>query len=203
MRTSPLTVADSGAFIQVLVSSSCLSVTHETEHSRTITCHIYMKANLHFLGNIPQFSLFIFWMNEITFHLTGCGNDVPEGFSTQRLSNHAGKAWLQTSIIFSAAGIRFKHRWALAAKLQQKQLDVPRCHVIFGLQRCFCEGWAGEEWTNPGITLAKLTFHDILRRWCLNGFPPPHPRSTNANEIRADVQSPRGEPGEEYLSTCG
>lgn len=58
-------------------------------------------------------------MNNITFHLTGCGNDVPEGFSMQGLSNnHTGKKRLQTSIIFSAAGIQLKHRWALAAKLQ-------------------------------------------------------------------------------------
>lgn len=84
-------------------------------------------------------------MNNITFHLTGCGNDVPEGFSMQELSNnHRGKKCLQTSIIFSAAGFQLKHHWALAAKLQSKQLDAVHCHVIFGLQKCFCEGWAGE-----------------------------------------------------------
>lgn len=72
--------------MEVLLSSSRLS-THETERRGPVTCHL-CDGQPPFLQIHPAIEALRFWMNNITFHLTGCGNDVPEGFSMQGLSNN-------------------------------------------------------------------------------------------------------------------
>lgn len=74
------------------LSSGCCSLplafaTHETERRGPVTCHLY-DGQPPFLQIQPAIEARRFWMNNITFHLTGCGNDVPEGFSMQGLSNN-------------------------------------------------------------------------------------------------------------------
>lgn len=81
-RTSRSGTASDGclrAFIEAPLPSSRLS-TRGTERRGPVTCHLY--------DGHPAIEALRFWMNNITFHLTGCGNDVPEGFSMQGLSNN-------------------------------------------------------------------------------------------------------------------
>lgn len=74
----------------------------------------------------------------------------------------------QTSIIPCSTVIQFKHHWALAAELQQQQLDIVHCHTIPCPQQCLCELSRGGRNVNKHAGWINKLSESTGRRWYLN-----------------------------------